>query len=164
MSLPVGTMVRLKVSCLKNSPGVLGYVFNDYSQGSQVIFENGMYDGFSNGEIPIYLRLVGESDFAYKFTNVIQLGKDFEDGVFTKSFRDRQSDEGPDGSGSETHPKIVETLTDESIRALYIDIANGLGNHGSFLVTFADAFLRADAENFQLLKPVAMELVRKYNL
>ncbi len=145
MSLPVGTMVRLKMSCLKNTPGALGYVFHDYSQGCQVIFENGMYDGFSNSEIPIYLRVIGTSDLDYKFTNVIQLGRDFENGVFTKSFDVRQYGDGDNGTGSEPGAKILEAIPDDTIRFIYINVANGVGNHGSFLQSFADALLRAAA-------------------
>lgn len=164
MSLPVGSLVRLKISCLKNSPGVIGYVFNDYEQGSQVIFENGMYDGFSNGEIPIYLEVVGSSNFIYDFTNVVQLGKDFEDGIFTKNNCFRQLGDGNDGERSKPVPKIVATISDDEIRFVFINVANGVGNHGSFLMSFADALLRADAENFQLLKPIAKTLIRKYGL
>ena len=84
MSLPVGTIVKLKVNCLGNKPGTKGVCFYDYETGSQFIFENGEYDGFSDDDIKQFLDII---DFSYElesynFMNVMQVSKDFRDGKF----------------------------------------------------------------------------------
>lgn len=38
------------------------------------------------------------------------------------------------------------------------------GDHGGFLSTFADAYLLADEENREIIKPVWEKLVKKYLL
>ena len=55
-------------------------------------------------------------------------------------------------------------MTDQELHEIFRKIAMGINHHGSFLTTFADALIRADAENFQLLKDVSLSLVSKYNL
>ena len=37
-------------------------------------------------------------------------------------------------------------------------------NHGSFMIAFLEAFLRADRENSQILLPAFRQLKEKYNL
>jgi hypothetical protein len=56
------------------------------------------------------------------------------------------------------------TITDEDIRQIYREISAGVGKHGSFLTHFAEAVVRADSENFELLRPAAARLIVKYNL
>lgn len=91
MSLPVGMLVRLKCRCLGNDPGTIGYVFDDYGDGCQVIFPNGEYCGFGdvfpdNDEVKIYFDIVKQSGLNYLFTHVIKLSRDFKDGYFKEAF------------------------------------------------------------------------------
>jgi hypothetical protein len=95
--MKVGTIVKLKVNCLENATGTLGVVFNDYGDGSQVIFENGEYDGFSEvneverfgekTEKDFFLEEVGFEPIlaGYQFRNVIQVSEDYRRGVFNKA-------------------------------------------------------------------------------
>lgn len=87
--MKVGTIVKLKVSCLGNETDTLGVVFNTYpdfddksKKGVQVIFENGEYDGFSFREQETFLKYVGFSHNHenYIFKNVIQVSRDFDNG------------------------------------------------------------------------------------
>lgn len=100
----IGDVVNVHRLVLRNWCGALGYVFNDYGDGVQVIFENGEYDGFSlvarmccmdpegkskQGliEFDYFLEVVGEgAPFIepYQFTNVMKLSADFKKGVFDR--------------------------------------------------------------------------------
>jgi hypothetical protein len=106
MALPEGTVVRLKQPCLGNAAGTLGYVFDDYGTGSQVIFPNGEYDGFGVrdnlnhiDEIEEFLEVVGEYDLHYQFNNVMKLSRDFDTGyfkeIFDGTFIPKEDDERP---------------------------------------------------------------------
>ena len=55
-------------------------------------------------------------------------------------------------------------MTEDEIRHIFVEIADGRGNHGSFLRSFAAAVLWADEHNFQLLLPAMKAIVIKYNL
>ena len=89
--MKVGTVVKLKVACLGNPAGAYGVVFYDYGNGSQAIFENGNYDGFSEVhqiegmvEKDYFLKEIG---FAlslknYEFKNVLQVESDYRKGIF----------------------------------------------------------------------------------
>lgn len=55
-------------------------------------------------------------------------------------------------------------LTDSELTHIYLKISNGRGNHGDFLRTFAEALLRADSENFQIMRKAAYAISVKYNL
>jgi len=87
--MTVGTIVKLKIICLGNSIGTLGVGFNDYMTGVQFIFENGEYDGFSIMEQKAFLEEIGFSKelSTYKFNNVIQVSRDFHNGVFDVAFK-----------------------------------------------------------------------------
>jgi len=89
--MTTGSIVKLKVTCLGNSPDTIGVGFNDYGSGCQFIFENGNFDGFSTEEQKAYLDYVGyDPEIAnYKFDNVIQLTLDFKNGVFDKILKQR---------------------------------------------------------------------------
>jgi len=50
------------------------------------------------------------------------------------------------------------------LRYIFVEVASGRGRHGSFLLAFSQAFMRADAANTELLTPVALALVTKYGL
>lgn len=102
----VGTLVKLKKACLRNSNGALGVVFNLYDGGFQAIFANGEYDGFSTDktstfsvigtecknqtEAEFFLQEIGfaKSIADYKFNNVMQLSDDFRKGVFNKALKE----------------------------------------------------------------------------
>jgi len=55
-------------------------------------------------------------------------------------------------------------MQDDDIREIFRRIAAGEDPHGGFLTHFSRALGNADRENFQLLKPFALELIKKYNL
>ena len=55
-------------------------------------------------------------------------------------------------------------MTKHELRHIFVEVASGRGRHGSFLLSFAQAFMRADAENTELLRDVAEKLVTKYGL
>lgn len=94
---PVGTVVKLKLTCLGNIPGTLGVCFNEYSDGSQFIFKNGEYDGFSiipygeldKSELEEFLEVVGFDDELsnYKFKNVMKVSQDFRKGIFKHALK-----------------------------------------------------------------------------
>jgi hypothetical protein len=82
----IGTLVKLNVPCLGNSIDTLGICYENYNigydQGVSIIFENGNYDGFSEQEQKDFLTIIKHTNFQYNFTNVIQLNKDFDNGIF----------------------------------------------------------------------------------
>lgn len=92
--MKTGTVVKLKINCLGNNPGTRGVVFEEYDLGepggSQVIFENGEYCGFSPDEqkdfFDDYCGFDNEIS-NYHFTNVIQLSRDFLKGKFDDIFK-----------------------------------------------------------------------------
>jgi len=92
----VGTVVRLKVHCLGNPAGTLGVCYDKYEldgrEGHAFIFENGNYDGFGPEEVNDCLEVltVHEQSTIYKFKNVMQLSRDFENGVFADAFTYKQ--------------------------------------------------------------------------
>jgi len=47
---------------------------------------------------------------------------------------------------------------------IFVAIVNDVGKHGDFLKAFARAYLRADNDNRELLRPSAVALVEKYGL
>ncbi len=55
-------------------------------------------------------------------------------------------------------------MSDADVLYIYVEIYNGIGNHGRFLRAFAAAVVAADTQNFLLLRPVAEELISKYGL
>ena len=82
----VGTKVKLKVPCLGNEIGTIGYVYEQYQDfdnprtlGVSVIFKNGNYDGFSAKEQLVFLDVVGYIyRYAfYQFSNVMRLQRDY---------------------------------------------------------------------------------------
>lgn len=84
-TLPMGTIVELKVPCMGNDAGTRGICYEVYlldEFGSSFIFENGEYCGFSIEEQKDFLKVIKQVTFTYKFTNVMQLSADFKVGVF----------------------------------------------------------------------------------
>lgn len=55
-------------------------------------------------------------------------------------------------------------IDDEELKETFREVAAGERKRGGFLTAFAQCLSRADAENFQILKPVAQQLKTKYNL
>jgi len=91
MTHPVGTIIKLKLEMLGNPEGSLGVAYEECTledhKGTSFIFANGSYDGFSEEEQEMFVEKVGFADMQYKFTNVIQLSRDFQDGRFNKIFK-----------------------------------------------------------------------------
>ena len=91
--MEVGTIVKLKISVLDNPTGTQGLVYERYKigkyNGVSVIFPNGNYDGFSEAEQRIFLEKIGFNGRAsdYKFTNVMRLSQDFNNGKFDHFFK-----------------------------------------------------------------------------
>jgi hypothetical protein len=55
-------------------------------------------------------------------------------------------------------------ITDKELMHIYLEIAGGRGNHGGFLVAFAQAYIRADDQNLFILRSAAVTLAAKYHL
>lgn len=71
--------------------------------GYSFIFQSGRYDGFSPDDVRLALTLTGEvcaSVVGYRFTNVMRLVRDYEDGVFKAAI-------GPVLYGPERHRKAT---------------------------------------------------------
>ena len=87
----IGSVWALKVDCLGNPAGTLGYCFEEYKDyeirgatGIQVIFPNGEYCGFSAKEQEEFFDFVNYDMryVYYKFTNVINVSLDFNKGYW----------------------------------------------------------------------------------
>jgi len=61
---------------------------------------------------------------------------------------------------------VIRSEEQEESRELHlmVDAYNGPKKQGDFLRSFAEAFMRADPGNFELLRPVAAKLIEKYDL
>lgn len=55
-------------------------------------------------------------------------------------------------------------MEDKTIRTIFINVMNGFGRHGSFLVAYATAVIYADGANFALLRETSIRIIEKYNL
>lgn len=93
MRLCRGAIVKLRYDCLGNAKGSIGVAYEVYTIGDKVgtsfIFENGNYDGFSEDEQHKLLQWMGCDDLiyaTYNFTNVMQLSRDFQTGIFNHAF------------------------------------------------------------------------------
>ncbi len=82
--MKIGTLVELKSPLLGNAVHARGVCFYNYGSGVQLVFENGEYDGFDKDEQEFYLQPIGfvEENSDYKFTNVLQVLRDFDKGYF----------------------------------------------------------------------------------
>lgn len=84
-SIPIGTIVELKIPCLGNPVGSRGICFDVYElgePGSQVIFQNGDHCGFSIDEQDTFFNIIKRVPLTYQFINVMKLSDDFRKGVF----------------------------------------------------------------------------------
>jgi hypothetical protein len=55
-------------------------------------------------------------------------------------------------------------VNDQAILHIFSEITGRRGRHGSFLVSFADSVVLADAQNFAAIRLVALVLIKKYEL
>lgn len=69
-------------------------------------------------------------------------------------------------SGLTTHTEWLYSrgITPVQVVSIFKEVANGRGDHGSFLRSFADAVVRADEENLVVLYETALKLICKYQL
>ncbi len=88
-----GAVVSLRVPCLGNPAGALGVCYEVYGSperpGASFLFANGQSDGFGPVDQDHALEYRGFCGwFAdYRFANLTQLRRDFEDGIFDPVFR-----------------------------------------------------------------------------
>jgi len=90
MNITIGTIAKLKVPCMGNPIGTVGFCYEVYHLdrvGYSFIFENGEYSGFSSDEIEPFLKIVGRTDLDYNFTNVMKLSRDYDNGYFNNMFK-----------------------------------------------------------------------------
>jgi len=55
-------------------------------------------------------------------------------------------------------------MTDQELLHIWVEVLQGRGQHGHFLRAFADTLVRADPQNFILLRSAARTLADKYHL
>jgi hypothetical protein len=88
MNIVIGTVVKATrdISGIRAKMGDLGICYELYDggeyQGASFIFERGGYDGFNPKDIEVALEHIGEIPFSYEFTSVVDLMRDFREGVF----------------------------------------------------------------------------------
>lgn len=88
--LVVGSRVIAKMNtgvCTKGEHGIVYEVYQrgTSSEGYGVIFQNGLYDGFSPEDVDLILRLTNKHHkqlAGYKFHNVLSLMNDYRRGLF----------------------------------------------------------------------------------
>jgi len=91
--LTLGSLARIKENSQTGS-GELAYVYDTYSDFDQagkvgvcLITQSGNdTGGWSKEEQDMFLEVIGHTGWDYQFKNVIQLDRDFKDGIFTKIF------------------------------------------------------------------------------
>lgn len=88
-NMQVGSVVKLKVPLLGNPMDAVGIAFNDYGSGTQFIFPNGELDGFDLEEQERFLEELGHEPAleAYKFSSVIRVYQNYQDGMFDVYFK-----------------------------------------------------------------------------
>jgi hypothetical protein len=90
MTAKVGTIVvsRHTPEGTLHVNGLIGVCFNDYATGSQFIFSNGDYDGFSEEEQNTMLEVLGieESSAGYKSTNIMSVNDGYRIGYWNEAF------------------------------------------------------------------------------
>jgi len=87
----VGDLVKVNFREWKGKIGCIYEIYQDFDEpskhGVQIILQDGEdLGGFSYAEQQAYLDLYTKTDFNYTFTNVIQLDRDFEKGMFNYPF------------------------------------------------------------------------------
>ena len=56
------------------------------------------------------------------------------------------------------------TLNNTDIKNIFSAISYGVGKHGGFLTSLSETAIKADPDNFRILKPALLEIIEKYNL
>ena len=91
--IQVGSLAVAKRASGVCDAGEVGVCYEVYQlagrTGYSFIFESGRYDGFSPGDIQMFLDLTGrvcEAVADYRFRNVTQLMRDFRAGRFAAAF------------------------------------------------------------------------------
>lgn len=89
----VGTLATAKRDSAICSVGELGVCYEVYRlenrAGYSFIFEKGGYDGFSPGDVELFLEVtdvVFQSIATYQFENVTKLERDYHNGRFSEAF------------------------------------------------------------------------------
>jgi hypothetical protein len=92
-SIQVGTLATAKRDSAICAVGEMGVCYEVYTIGNRpgysFIFEKGGYDGFSLGDVELFLEVtdvVFLSIANYTFENVTQLERDFHNGRFSGAF------------------------------------------------------------------------------
>jgi hypothetical protein len=90
--MTTGDIVLLRRPMLGEEQHSVGVVFYDYTEGVQVIFMDGGYDGFSSQEQTDFLLLVGhdEQSTLYQFKNVMQVSFDYQEGMWNHVFKNQR--------------------------------------------------------------------------
>ena len=93
LPIEVGSLVIAKRASGVNAACERGVCYEVYQLGGRpgygIIFEGGRYDGFSHEDVTTFLYVTGQHCSAvadYRFTNVIRLKRDFEQGRFAEAF------------------------------------------------------------------------------
>ena len=91
--LGVGSLVVAKRACGVCAVGEPGVCYEEYRIGERpgwsIIFQGGRYDGFSPEDVTAFLHVtsrVAPEVAGYRFTNVGQLARDYQDGRFDAAF------------------------------------------------------------------------------
>lgn len=92
--IKIGDCISLSEPCMGNIPPAPGVCYDIYQldgrNGYGFIFPNGRYDGFSAREVKAFFDLSSRTNYSelsqYRFSNVIQLTRDFEQGFFSTAF------------------------------------------------------------------------------
>lgn len=92
---PVGMIVVVGAPCLRNPAQSRAVVYEHYRLGDHVgislIFPNGEYDGFSERDLELAdvypTGIVDPQVSRYQFSNVLQLQRDFQAGVFARALK-----------------------------------------------------------------------------
>jgi len=92
--MKVGNIYKLKRAMLGESINAVGVAYEEYTDfsgvgtGVGVIFEGGGYDGFSEEDQELFLEKIDHDPKIaayYRFKNVMQLSRDFDNGVFAEA-------------------------------------------------------------------------------
>ena len=59
---------------------------------------------------------------------------------------------------------MLHKLSDADIRMIFTSVAQGVGNHGSFLTNLSKTAMSADIINFTLMREFLLIMILKYKL
>jgi hypothetical protein len=91
----LGSLVTINTEFLGEKAGTVCYVYEHYKPyteytGISLITENGVdLGGFNVDEQDEYLEYAGDTGMCYNFNNVIQLKRDWDEGLFADFFHQR---------------------------------------------------------------------------